>query len=80
MLYTNLQQLRKSENPIQVLLPNGTVMESTHEGLYPGLDDLPEKARLVHVFPKLTSGALMSVPQLCDHGCTVVFNVKKALL
>ena len=41
---------------------HGTIMESTHEGLYPGLDDLPEKARLVHVFPKLTSGALMSVP------------------
>jgi hypothetical protein len=35
---------------------------------------LPEEALRAHIFPKLTSGALLSVSQLCDHGCSVSFD------
>ena len=60
------------------MLPDGNIINSTHTGLCPGLDELPEAARIAHVFPKLTSGALMSVPQLCDHDCTVTFKKRHA--
>jgi hypothetical protein len=38
------------------------------------LPNLPEEALRAHIFPKLTSGALLSVSQLCNHGCSVSFD------
>jgi hypothetical protein len=35
---------------------------------------LPYAARQVHLFPALSCGALLSICQLCDHGCQAVFN------
>ena len=60
------------------MLPDEKIINSTRTRLCPGLDKLPEAARIVHVFPKLTSGALTSVPQLYDHDCTVNFKKRHA--
>ena len=35
---------------------------------------LPTRALQAHLFPQLASGSLLSVGQLCDHGCTATFN------
>jgi hypothetical protein len=59
--------------PVSVLLPDGTAIHSTHTG-YLNLPQLPVAARLCHLFPHLTTGSLLSVGQLCDHGCTAVFT------
>ena len=74
MTNMKLKNLKPNKNPIHVMLPDGNIINSTHAGLHPGLDELPEEARIVYVFPKLTSGALTQVPQLCDHDCTVTFK------
>ena len=58
---------------ISVLLPNQAHMHSTHTGLL-NVPDLPLSARQVHLFPKLASGSLLSVGQLCDAGCQATFD------
>ena len=73
-----LRKIKRADNPIAALLPNGNIINSSHARLCPGLKELPEKARTAHAFPNLKSGALISVPQLCDHDCTVVFHKEEA--
>ena len=58
---------------LQVLLPSGTTITSTHRATL-DLPHLPLAARQCHLFPDLTSGSLISVGQLCDHGCTATFS------
>ena len=38
------------------------------------LPHLPPSARIAHIFPALASGSLLSIGQLCDHGCTATFH------
>jgi hypothetical protein len=59
--------------PITVLLPNGATMNSTHTAEL-DLPDLPSQARVVHLFPHLASGSLISIGTLCDAGCTALFR------
>ena len=40
------------------------------------LPDLPTSATISHGFKSLASGSLLSVGQICDHKCTVVFTEK----
>ena len=58
---------------ISVLLPNQATMQSSHTGLL-NLPALPLQARKVHLFPKLASGSLLSIGQLCDAGCQATFD------
>jgi hypothetical protein len=48
-------------------------MRATHTAELP-IPALPYAARQAHLFPALSSGALLSIGQLCDHGCQAVFN------
>ena len=48
-------------------------MESTHTAQL-CLPLLPPAACKVHVFPRLASGSLLSIGQLCDFGCEAVFT------
>jgi hypothetical protein len=64
---------QSNANGINVLLPNGGTMTSTHTAELP-IAALPLAARTAHLFPALSSGALLSIGQLCDHGCTAIFN------
>ena len=59
--------------PLHVKLPNGTVLKSTNEGNLQ-LSALPKEATKAHVFPHITSGALILVAQLCEHGCIATFT------
>ena len=48
-------------------------MTSTHTAEIP-LPLLPPAARKVHLFPRLASGSLLSIGQLCDFGCEAFFD------
>lgn len=48
-------------------------MTSTHTGHLP-LPELPISARLLHLFPDLTSASLIAIGPLCDAGCEVTFT------
>jgi hypothetical protein len=68
--YTNAQP---SSPGLEVLLPSGATITSTHQAIL-DVPQLPQAARHCHLFPGLTSGSLISVGQLCDHGCTAHFS------
>jgi hypothetical protein len=55
------------------VLPNGTIISSTHTAKLP-FPQLPTKAIEAHVFPHLRNHALLSVGTLCDSGCIVTFT------
>jgi hypothetical protein len=65
---------KQPANPgIAVLLPNGSTLQPTHMARLL-LPTLPPKACKVHIFPNLAFGSLVSIRQLCDHGCTAHFD------
>jgi hypothetical protein len=59
---------------IDVTLPNGVNITSSHTALLQLPHELPIGARKADSFPGLKSGSLMSIGQLCDHGCTATFT------
>ena len=66
---------RQPANPsITVLLPNGSSIQSSHTATLSLHPNLPPSARLAHIFPTLTSGSLLSIGLLCDHGCVATFQ------
>jgi hypothetical protein len=68
--YTNARRVHPG---LDVTLPSGATITSTHLATL-DLPALPLAARQCHLFPDLTSGSLISVGQLCDHGCTAKFT------
>jgi hypothetical protein len=62
--------------PLYVNMPNGTTIQSsqTSELL---LSVLPPQARRAHILPGLVHNSLISVGQLCDSGCDVIFTRDK---
>ena len=72
-----LDNCRPATNPLSIENPNGARMSSTHIGELP-LSKLPKDARRAHRVPELASYSLISVPQLCDAGCNVIFSAHKA--
>ena len=61
-------------NPsIGVIIPNGSIMKSTCTSKL-AIPNLPLAATHAHGFKHLASGSLLSVGQLCDHGCTAIFD------
>jgi hypothetical protein len=70
-----LRDEKESENPLKITMPDGEALHSTHEGYLP-LDNLPDKATFAHKVPGLAHSSLLSIKQLCDHGCYAVFTKK----
>jgi len=69
-------QSTSSTNPsVSVIVPNGQIMTSNTTTNLP-IPTLPPSATLSHGFPKLASGSLLSVGQICDHNCTAFFTDK----
>jgi hypothetical protein len=64
----------KSHNTsIQVSLPADTIITSTHTDTL-RIPGLPLSARQAHVFTNIDSNSLMSITQLCAHGCNAFFT------
>ena len=66
-------------HPITMQLLNGSKIVSSHTTTIP-LPELPSAARHAHVFPDLTNHSLISVGQLCDHGCKALFTVNHMVI
>jgi hypothetical protein len=58
---------------INVSLPDGTILTSTHTGNL-RIPSIPISARQAHVSPHLASHSLLSISQLCAHGCKAIFT------
>ncbi len=73
-----LLNIQPAEHPICVELPNGETLHSSHTALL-DLPRLPLAARRVHIFQELTN-SLLSIGQLCDHGCTAEYNKESVIV
>ena len=74
-----LRNVQPTDRPIDVTVSNGNTMASTHDGAFPLPPSLPPDAGKVSLFPKM-SVPLVSVGQLCDHGCTAKFDRHQVLI
>jgi hypothetical protein len=63
-----------TQHGVDVILPDGSSITSTHTALLQLPHILPIGARTAHIFPGLKSGSLISIGQLCDHGCSATFD------
>jgi hypothetical protein len=59
-----------------VRLPNGDTITSTHTATL-NMPYLPHAARQAHILPGLAQHSLLSVGQMCDSGCSVMFKASK---
>ena len=75
-----LEDVHEVDGPTAIT-PTLETLKATKQGKLPFSNtSLTSEALKTHVFPKLGSASLISVPQLCDDDCTVVFNKKKAYI
>jgi hypothetical protein len=42
--------------------------------------EMPHSAALAHIFPSLKDSSLLSIGQLCDHGCDAYFEATKVTI
>jgi hypothetical protein len=42
--------------------------------------EMPKGANVAHIFPALKHSSLLSVGQLCDHGCDAHFDANKVTI
>jgi len=71
-----LEGVHEADGPTAIT-PTLETLKATKEGKLPFSNtSITSKALKTHVFPKLGSASLISVPQLCDDGCKVVFDKK----
>ncbi len=58
---------------MEVELPDQSLIRSTHTGALP-ITGLPPEALTAHLFKELGDTCLISMGQLCDHGCEAHFT------
>ena len=68
-----LTEVRPTENPLTVHMPQGGTLRTTHEGLLP-IPWLPKEARKAHVLPGLKHASLISIKVLCKAGCKAIYE------
>jgi hypothetical protein len=64
---------RVTDDPLQLRIPNGDTIASTHEGNL-NFPTLPDGATKTHVVPELDHLSLLSLTQLTKHGCTATIT------
>ena len=69
-----LQNLQILQNGPKAVLPNNTTIAASAQGDLPLHPCLTPKAL---IYPHLKSESLLSIGQLCDDGCTSVFDKEK---
>ena len=66
---------RKINDRMQVKLPDGTIIITTHTSLL-NIEQLQMKVRKVHLFPDIKH-ALLSISMLCNEGYMAIFDEEK---
>jgi hypothetical protein len=79
LLDTQCLDKQPTDQPLQVTLPNGKVIQSSHMAKLP-FPNLPQQAIDTHIFPNLHNHALLSIRVFCDAGCTVEFTRNKVMV
>jgi hypothetical protein len=64
---------RAAHVPLHVNMHNGTTIQSSHTSELP-ISEFPPEAIRAHILPGLVHNSLISVGQLCDSGCNVIFT------
>jgi hypothetical protein len=64
----------KSQNPLNVRLPNGATMESTHTSSL-DIPELNKAASIVHIFPGMANHSFLSVGHLCNESYSITFRI-----
>ena len=65
--------VRPTQNPINVVIPDGNKITSTHKCDI-NWPNMPKNAISGHIVPKLAQQSLLSVVKLCNAGCSVIFE------
>ena len=68
-----LTRVTATQTGVKVLLLNHATVQASHTGQI-NIPSLPPEARTTHIFTELASGSLLSIGQLCDHGCSAYFD------
>jgi hypothetical protein len=64
---------KSTTTPLEVRLPNGNTITSTHTETL-NMPSLPPAAIRSYILPGLAQHSLLSVGQMCDSGCSVTFT------
>ena len=75
-----MSNIKCLKNGPTATLPNGHIVQATHEGALKIKNNLTPAALQVLVFPNLTNESLVSIGQLCDDGCIVLFTKMHAYI
>ena len=73
----SLKNVQKLINGPIAHLPNNTQVRATHKGTVHIHEDISAKASEVLVFPHIKNESLISIGQLCDDNCIVIFTKNK---
>ena len=71
-----VKNIRPTTAPLEIALPDGKTIQSTHTCEL-DIPSLPPKAREAHIVPGLKHASLISIKMLCDAGCNVEYNANK---
>jgi hypothetical protein len=69
---------RTAVDPMDVSIPNGTIMSSTHSATLP-FSQLPQTATDMHIYPNLPT-PLLSIGKFCDAGYKAIFDAKSVTI
>ena len=70
---TPIKNVRPTKNPITLVDAKGGKLVTTHEGEI-DIPGLPLEARRAHVCPDLAHTSLISIKQLADVGCKIIYD------
>ena len=73
-IQNNCVDKQRTIEGLQVELPDGSIITSTHTALL-DIPQLPMKTRRAHLFPNITH-ILLSISMLCDQGYIAIFDDK----
>ena len=68
-----LKNIKVAKTPIEVSLPDGTKIKSTHTAEL-NIPQIPPEASACHIFPDLKHGSLISIGSLCSAGFNALFT------
>eukprot|EP00804_Cyclotella_cryptica_P019007 CCRYP_006480-RA/>CCRYP_006480-RA protein AED:0.25 eAED:0.14 QI:0/0/0/1/1/1/2/0/936 len=70
---------KPTSNPLQVRIPDGNYLSSTHT-MELDLDNLPPEAKQGHVIPGMKGHTLVSLVQLCNAGCNLCMDKNELVI
>ena len=70
-----LEGMKKCNGP-SIQLPDNGMITADRKVIIPLFDELSPEAKTAMILPNLRSASLISMGQICDDGCDVLFNAQ----